>query len=82
MQDTGRNGPVVIDLPKNVQEEEFEYELAKDIELPGYKPTMKGHPLQVKKAAKMIINSKKPVILAGGGIILSGASEELLRFSN
>ena len=79
---TGRNGPVVIDLPKNVQEEEFEYELAKDIELPGYKPTMKGHPLQVKKAAKMIMNSKKPVILAGGGIILSDASKELLRFSN
>ena len=42
---------------------------------------MKGHPLQVKKAAKMIMNSKKPVILAGGGIILSGASEELLRFA-
>ncbi len=79
---TGRTGPVVIDLPKNVQEEEFNYELAKDIDLPGYKPTTKGHPLQVKKAAKMILNSRKPVILAGGGIILAGASEELLNFSN
>ena len=79
---TGRAGPVVLDLPKDVQEEEFEYELSKDLELPGYKPTKKGHPLQVKKAAKMILNSKKPVILAGGGIILSDSSEELLRLSD
>ena len=78
---TGRAGPVVLDLPKDVQEEEFEYELSKDLELPGYKPTKKGHPLQVKKAAKMILNSKKPVILAGGGIILSDSSKELLRLS-
>jgi acetolactate synthase-1/2/3 large subunit len=78
---TGRAGPVVLDLPKDVQEEEFEYELAKDMELPGYKPTKKGHPLQVKRAADMILNSKKPVILAGGGVILSGSSEELLKLS-
>jgi acetolactate synthase I/II/III large subunit len=78
---TGRNGPVVLDLPKDVQEEEFEYELAKDIDLPGYKPTKKGHPLQVKKAADMILNSEKPVILAGGGVILSGSSKELLKLS-
>jgi len=78
---TGRAGPVVLDLPKDVQEEEFEYDLAKDMELPGYKPTKKGHPLQVKRAAEMILNSKKPVILAGGGVILSGSSEELLKLS-
>ncbi len=78
---TGRTGPVVLDLPKDVQEEEFEYELAKDMDLPGYKPTKKGHPLQVKRAAEMILNSKKPVILAGGGVILSGSSEELLKLS-
>jgi acetolactate synthase I/II/III large subunit len=79
---TGRAGPVVLDLPKDVQEEEFDYDLAKDLKLPGYKPTKKGHPLQVKKAAKMILNSKKPVILAGGGIILSGSSEELIKLSS
>ncbi|MTK64943.1 MAG: acetolactate synthase large subunit [Methanobacterium sp.] len=79
---TGRPGPVVLDLPKDVQEEEFEFESAKDIELPGYKPTMKGHPRQLKRAAKLIKESKKPVILAGGGIILSGATEELLQFAN
>ena len=78
---TGRNGPVVLDLPKDVQEEEFDYEHAKDMELPGYKPNKKGHPLQVKKAAELILNSKMPVILAGGGIILSNASEELVKFS-
>jgi acetolactate synthase I/II/III large subunit len=79
---TGRPGPVVLDLPKDVQEEEFEFESAKDIELPGYKPTMKGHPRQLKRAAKLIQESKKPVILAGGGIILSGATKELLQFAN
>lgn len=79
---TGRPGPVVIDLPKDVQEEEFEFESAKDIKLPGYKPTMKGHPRQLKRAAKLIQESKKPVILAGGGIILSGATEELLQFAS
>ena len=78
---TGRTGPVVIDLPKNVQEEEFNYELAKDIDLPGYKPTIKGHPLQVKKAAKMILNSRKPVILAGGGIILVWCFRRAFKFS-
>ncbi|MDI6643925.1 MAG: acetolactate synthase large subunit [Methanobacteriaceae archaeon] len=78
---TGRPGPVVIDLPKDVQEEEFEPEKNIKIELPGYKPTKKGHPLQIKKAAKLIINSKKPVILAGGGVILSESSLELLKLS-
>jgi len=79
--ETGRNGPVVLDLPKDVQEEEFDYDQAKDMDLPGYKPNKKGHPLQVKKAAELILNSKMPVILAGGGIILSNASDELLKFS-
>ncbi len=79
---TGRPGPVVLDLPKDVQEEELNYESAKDIELPGYKPTKKGHPKQIKRAAELILESEKPVILAGGGVILSEASEELLIFAN
>jgi acetolactate synthase-1/2/3 large subunit len=78
---TGRAGPVVLDLPKDVQEEVFDFDLAKDIALPGYKPTRKGHPLQVKRAADLILKSKKPVILAGGGVILSESSEELLMLS-
>lgn len=78
---TGRPGPVAIDLPKDVQEEEFNFEENIKIDLPGYKPTTKGHPLQIKKASKMIMKSKKPVILAGGGIILSESSEELINLS-
>lgn len=78
---TGRAGPVVLDLPKDVQEEEFDYEESQDIDLPGYKPTRKGHPLQIKRAAELILNSKKPVILAGGGVILSDSSIELQQLS-
>lgn len=78
---SGRPGPVAIDLPKDVQEEEFEFSREFKIELPGYKPTKKGHPLQVKKASNLILSSKKPVILAGGGVILSDSSEELLKLS-
>jgi acetolactate synthase I/II/III large subunit len=78
---TGRPGPVVLDLPKDVQEEEFDYNPNLKIDLPGYKPTKKGHPLQIKKAANLILKSKKPVILAGGGIILSESSPELLKLS-
>lgn len=78
---SGRPGPVAIDLPKDVQEEEFEYSKEFKIDLPGYKPTKKGHPLQIKKASNLILNSKKPVILAGGGVILSESSEELLELS-
>lgn len=78
---TGRPGPVAIDLPKDVQEEEFDYHENFKIDLPGYKPTRKGHPLQIKKASSLILKSKKPVILAGGGIILSESSEELIKLS-
>nr|WP_319373660.1 acetolactate synthase large subunit [uncultured Methanobacterium sp.] len=78
---TGRPGPVVVDLPKDVQEGELDYPENITIDLPGYKPTKKGHPLQVKKAAELILKSKKPVILAGGGVILSGSSPELQHLS-
>jgi len=78
---TGRPGPVVVDLPKDVQEGELDYPENITIDLPGYKPTKKGHPLQVKKAAELILKSKKPVILAGGGVIHSNSSEELQHIS-
>ncbi len=78
---TGRPGPVVVDLPKDVQEQELDEKHEIRIDLPGYKPTKKGHPLQIKRAANLIANSKKPVILAGGGVILSNSSEELLQLS-
>lgn len=78
---TGRPGPVAIDLPKDVQEEEFNYKGGFQIDLPGYKPNMKGHPLQIKKASKLILKSKKQVLLVGGGVILSDSSDELMELS-
>jgi len=78
---TGRPGPVVIDLTKDAQEHELELEKEIKIDLPGYKPTRKGHPLQIKRAASLIQSAKKPIILAGGGVILSDSSSELLKLS-
>lgn len=78
---TGRPGPVVIDLTKDAQEHELEFEENIKIDLPGYKPTWKGHPLQIKRAASLIQSAKRPVILAGGGVISSGSSEELLKLA-
>ncbi len=74
---TGRRGPVLIDLPKDVQTEEFEYYNPGKVNLLGYKPTTKGHPRQIKRAAELIVRSERPVIFAGGGVIASSAHEEL-----
>lgn len=74
---TGRPGPVLIDFPVDVQREEAEIDLDREIELSSYKPSIDPHPLQVKKAAELLLNAERPVILAGGGVIISGASEEL-----
>ena len=78
---TGRPGPVVIDLPKDIQEQEIMEEVD-DLELPGYRPNVRGHPLQIKRAAELIRRSEKPVILAGGGVIISGASREIKELSD
>jgi len=74
---TGRPGPVLIDIPKDVQEREGEVTFPKDIVIPGYKPTIKGNINQIKRAAKLIVNAERPIIMAGGGVILSDASQEL-----
>ncbi len=74
---TGRPGPVLIDIPKDVQEKEGEITFPTDVVIPGYKPTVKGNIKQIKNAAKLIVNAERPIILAGGGIILSNASQEL-----
>ncbi|MBM2831749.1 MAG: ilvB [Dehalococcoidia bacterium] len=74
---TGRPGPVLIDIPKDVFIEQTDFRYPEKVDLPGYKPTIEGHPTQIKKAAKAISESKRPVILAGRGIILSDACEEL-----
>ena len=77
---TGRPGPVVIDVPVNVSNSETVFSYPDSVEIRGYKPVYRGHPVQIKKACKMIEESKRPVIYAGGGVIISGASEELRAF--
>ncbi len=74
---TGRPGPVLIDLPKDVQTNQAEFNYPDKVNLPGYKPTLKGHPAQIKKAAKLINEARQPVILAGRGVNISGAYDEL-----
>lgn len=77
---TGRPGPVLIDLPKDILTAEIDFEYPKEIKIPGYNPTMKGNIRQIKRIIETINNSRKPLIYAGGGIIASNASEELTEF--
>lgn len=78
---TGRPGPVLIDVPKNVQVETTGFKYPQSVNLRSYKPTIEGNKAQIKTAARMIREAKKPVIYAGGGVVISGASEELFRLS-
>ncbi|MCX7748413.1 MAG: biosynthetic-type acetolactate synthase large subunit [Clostridia bacterium] len=75
---TGRPGPVVIDIPIDVQTKEFNFEYPETVDIKGYKPTYKGHIMQIKKIAEAIEKAKAPVICAGGGIVNANASEELI----
>jgi acetolactate synthase-1/2/3 large subunit len=74
---TGRPGPVLIDIPKDAVTTMMTFEYPKKVNLPGYKPTYEGHPLQVKRAAKAISEAHRPVIYVGGGAKMSGATEEV-----
>jgi acetolactate synthase-1/2/3 large subunit len=74
---TGRPGPVLIDLPRDVQIDQAEFHYPSKLNMPSYKPTLEGHPAQIKKAAKVINESNRPVIIAGRGIIISEAYAEL-----
>jgi len=76
---TGRPGPVLIDIPVDVQQKTVDFTIPGEPDIRGYKPTYKGHELQIKRIAEAIGTAKRPVICAGGGVIASGASEELLR---
>nr|WP_241635139.1 biosynthetic-type acetolactate synthase large subunit [Fusobacterium gastrosuis] len=83
---TGRPGPVLVDIPNDIQLQEISYEefnklYEKEIKLEGYSPTYEGHLGQVKKAIKLIKEAKKPLIIAGAGILKSGANQELLEFA-
>jgi acetolactate synthase-1/2/3 large subunit len=74
---TGRPGPVLIDIPRDVFMEQTEFHYPSRVNLPGYKPTVQGHPAQIKKAAKFINEAERPLIFAGRGIMISEACAEL-----
>lgn len=78
---TGRPGPVLIDMPIDIQQAEIEFRYPTKVDIKGYKPSFKGHTLQIKKAAQAVSQAKKPVICAGGGLFFSGAQDELKEFA-
>jgi len=78
---TGRPGPVLVDIPVDIQQQEYEFSWPEKVELRSYKPTYFGHPGQIKKAVRLISSARKPVIYAGGGVISSDASGILFEFA-
>ena len=74
---TGRPGPVLLDIPRDVFVDQVEFHYPTRVNLPGYKPTLKGHPTQIKKAAEIINEARQPVLLTGHGIAISEAEQEL-----
>jgi len=78
---TGRPGPVLVDISKDALQATTSFEWPTSIDLPGYKPTTKPHSRQVREAARLIVDSKAPVLYVGGGVIKARASAELLRLA-
>jgi acetolactate synthase-1/2/3 large subunit len=78
---TGRPGPVLVDIPKDVLLQEITWNWPDSVDLPGYKPTTKGNLRQVRSAARMIMESKRPVLYVGGGVIKANASAELFKLA-
>lgn len=78
---SGRPGPVLIDIPKDVQLAKGFLPPRRELNLPGYRPTLVPHRRQIRRAAELIRQAKRPLILAGHGIIISNATEELIRFA-
>jgi acetolactate synthase-1/2/3 large subunit len=79
---TGRKGPVLIDIPKDVSAQKTVYHPVNQVSIRGYNPTVQPNKLQVDKLIKAIEEAHRPVILAGGGVVYSGASDELIEFVN
>ena len=78
---SGRPGPVLVDIPKDVSAAMTEFKYPDKVHIRGYQPTYAGHPGQIKRAVKQILSAKRPVLYTGGGIITSDASDELLAFA-
>lgn len=77
---TGRPGPVLVDIPLDIQNTEMEFEYPSALNIRGYKPTVYGHKGQIKKALERIKSSKKPLICVGGGVMAANAEVELIEF--
>ena len=77
---TGRPGPVLVDIPKDVTAHKFEYHYPESVKLRSYSPVTKGHPGQIKKAVNLILSAMRPMIYTGGGIIICNASAQLTEF--
>jgi len=78
---SGRPGPVLVDLPKDILNQTFEWHWDDHVDLPGYKPTVRGHGKMVKEALELIATAERPVIYAGGGLVRARAGAELQRFA-
>lgn len=78
---TGRKGPVLIDVPVDIQNTLIDFEYPETVSMRTYKPTVKGNPMQIKKICEAVENAKRPLICAGGGIFLAGAEKELIEFA-
>ena len=78
---TGRPGPVVVDIPKDITAAKCKFEYPKEVQMRSYNPIIKGHLGQIKKAVHLLLGAKRPMIYAGGGVILSNASDQLTRLT-
>ena len=78
---TGRPGPVLVDIPKDITNQKCEFEYPKTVAMRSYNPVIKAHSGQIKKAVQMLLEAKRPMIYAGGGVILSDASEKLVKLA-
>ena len=76
---TGRQGPVLVDIAKDVQEAEFDFVYPDEVDLPGWKPPTKVHPRQIREAAQAIAEAQRPIVYAGGGVLNADACAELLK---
>lgn len=74
---TGRPGPVLLDIPKDILNQAFEWAWPQHLDLPGYRPTVRGHSRQVRDAVELIATSRRPVVYAGGGLVRADAGQEL-----
>lgn len=77
---TGRKGPVLIDIPKDIQDEYIDFVYPETVDIRGYKPTIEGHYKQIEKMADRINQAKQPILCVGGGVNSSGCRDELLEF--